>query len=43
MLEFVAETSFPPPLPTPLPHPKKKVRFLNSKLGWVADVNLEIN
>ena len=37
MLEFVAETSFPPPLP------QKKVRFLNSKLGWVADVNLEIN
>ena len=36
MLEVVAETSSPPP-------PKKKVRFLNSELGWVADVNLEIN
>ena len=37
MLEVVAETSPPPP------PPKKKVRFLNSELGWVADVNLEIN
>ena len=38
MLEVVAETSSPNP-----PPPKKKVRFLNSELGWVADVNLEIN
>ena len=37
MLEVVAETSSPPA------PPKKKVRFLNSELGWVADVNLEIN